>query len=91
VASGALPPDSVRDLKRAIDETRTRVWASMEAAESGDPTWVQEFWLQRAAEICRGMVERLEQGELNPRSARAGELRAAAERLASSLTPKPGP
>ena len=87
IARGDLPPDSVSDLKRAIDETRTRVWASMEAAKSGDPTWVQTFWLQRAAEICRGMVQRLERGEFDPRSPRAGELRAAAERLASSLVP----
>lgn len=85
VARGDLPPGALNDLKRAIDETRMRVWSSMEAASSGDPTWVQEFWLHRAAEVCRGIVQRLESGELDPVSARAGALRAAAERLARSL------
>ena len=90
IARGDLATGTVTDLKRAIDDTRLRVWTSMEAARSGDPTWVQEFWLQRAADICLSMVQRLEQGELDPGSARAGHLRAAAERLASSLKPKPG-
>lgn len=90
IADGDLPDQAVTDLKKAIDETRTRVWTSMEAARSGDPTWVQEFWLHRAAEICRSIVQRLERGELDPRSQRAGDLRAAAERLASSLDPGHG-
>ena len=90
IARGDLAADAVTDLKRALDDTRLRVWTSMEAARSGDPTWVQEFWLQRAADICLSMVQRLEQGELDPGSARAGHLRAAAERLASSLKPRPG-
>jgi hypothetical protein len=64
---------------------RSHVWASMEAARIGDPSWGQEFWLQRAAEVCRGMVQRLERGERDPRSPRAGDLRTAAERLAQSL------
>lgn len=87
IARGDLPTDAVTGLKSAIDETRMRVWASMEAAKSGDPTWVQDFWLQRAAEVCLSMVQHLERGELDPRSARAGQLRAAAERLAGSLVP----
>jgi HAMP domain-containing protein len=85
IARGDVPLDAVTDLKKAIDETRTRIWASMEAAKIGDPSWVQEFWLQRAAEVCRGMVQRLERGELDPRSPRAGDLRTAAEHLAQSL------
>ena len=88
IARGDLPPDAMTDLKRAIDETRMRLWASMEATKSGDPAWVQEFWLARAAEVCVSMVERLDRGELDRRSPRADELRAIAERLASSLTPR---
>jgi hypothetical protein len=87
IARGDLPNDAVADLKRAIDETRMRVWASMEAVKSGDPDWVQEFWLKRAAEVCLSMIERLERGELDPRSPRAEELRAAAELLVSTLAP----
>ncbi len=85
IARGDVPADAVTDLKGAIDDTRTRVWASMEAARSGDPTWVQEFWLHRAAEVCSSMIEHLERGELDPRSPKAAELRLAAERLAKSL------
>lgn len=90
IARGDLPREAVSDLKRAIDEIRMRVWASMEATKSGDPSWVQEFWVQRAAEVCQSMVQHLERGELDPRSPRAAELRAAAERLASSLLPGRG-
>jgi hypothetical protein len=85
-----LPIESMADLKRAVDETRMRLWASMEAAKSDDPSWVQEFWLRRAAEVCQSMVEHLERGELDRRSPRAGALRTAAARLATSLAPPPG-
>jgi hypothetical protein len=87
IAGGDLPTDAVSDLKAAIDDTRMRVWASMEAARSGDPTWVQEFWLQRAAEVCRTMVAQLERGGIDPSSRHAGDLRAAVLRLAASLAP----
>ena len=90
IARGELPSETVTELKRAIDDTRSRVWTSMEAAKSGDPAWVQEFWLQRAAEVCLRMVQRLERGELDHRSSAAADLRAAAHRLVSSLGPKPG-
>ena len=90
ISRGDLPPGVVADLKSAIDETRTRVWASMEAAKVGDPTWVQEFWMRRAAEVCLSMVKQLEQGELDSRSAQAGALRAAVLRLATSLAARPG-
>lgn len=85
IRRGDLSSKSVQDLKRALDETRMRVWASMEAARSGDPDWVQEFWLQRVVEICIAMVQRLEQGEVDGRSPRVGELRAVAERLVSAI------
>ena len=85
IARGDLPHGAMTDLKHALDETRMRLWASMEAAKSGDPTWVQEFWLARAAEVCVSMVDRLERGELDRHSPQADELRAIAERLASSL------
>jgi len=86
IARGGLPASEVNDLKRAIDETRMRVWASMEAGRSGDPAWVQEFWSQRVAETCVAMVQRVERGEIDPRSPRAEEVRAAAARLVSSLS-----
>jgi hypothetical protein len=85
IGRGELPHEAVADLKLAIDETRLRVWASMEAARSGDPSWVQEFWLRRAAEVCSTMLVRLAEGQLDPRSAKAEHLRAAAERLAAAL------
>jgi hypothetical protein len=91
IARGELPPESVSSLKGAIDDTRTRVWASMEAARSGDPSWVTDFWLQRAAEICLTMVKQLEQGELDVRSPRGAALRSAAERLAVSLSSRVPP
>jgi len=90
IARRDLPVERVTDLKRAVDETRMRLWASMEAAKSDDPAWVQEFWLHRAAEVCQSMVEHLERGELDRGSPRAGALRAIAARLATSLASPPG-
>ncbi len=87
---GELPADSITDLKKVLDDTRMRLWAAMEAAKSGDPTWVQEFWLHRAAEVCLTLVRHLEQGKLDRTSPRAAELRAIAERLAASLAPGHG-
>jgi len=85
IVRGDLPVESMVDLKRAVDETRMWLWATMEAAKSDDPTWVQEFWLFRTAEMCQNMVLRLERGKINRRSPRAGELRAVAARLAADL------
>ena len=85
IERGGLPDETVSNLKTAIDETRLRIWASMEAARSGDPGWVQEFWIRRAAEVCAHLIERLRQGEVDPRSPMAAELREAVERLASAL------
>lgn len=90
LARGELPDDSMAELKRVLDETRMRLWAAMEAARSGDPTWVQEFWLHRAAEVCLSLVRQLERGELDKKSPHAAELRAIAERLAASLAPGRG-
>jgi HAMP domain-containing protein len=90
LARGELPTDSMAELKKVLDETRMRLWAAMEAARSGDPTWVQEFWLQRAAEVCLSLVQHLDRGELDRKSPRAAELRAIAERLAASLAPGHG-
>jgi hypothetical protein len=92
IARGEVPAGAVMDLKAAIDETRMRVWASMEAARSGDPAWVQEFWLERAAEICSGVASRLDRGDVDPRSPRATQLRAAAADVAARLgADDPGP
>ena len=88
LARGELPADSMLELKRILDETRTRLWAAMVAAHSGDPAWVQEFWLHRAAEVCASLVRHLERGEVDPQSPRAAELRALTARLAAALAPE---
>jgi hypothetical protein len=84
---GELPAAAMAEFKKIVDEARLRLWASMEAAKSGDPTWAQEFWLQRAADMCRNASQVLDHGSLDRASPRAAELRAAAERLATSLGP----
>jgi hypothetical protein len=85
IGRGDLPAEAMADLKRVVDEARLRLWASMESAKSGDPAWTQEFWLQRAADMCLAATRQLERGELDPASPRASELRQIAERLADSL------
>lgn len=87
ISRGEVPADAMADFKRMIDEARLRVWASIEAATSGDPMWAQEFWLQRAADVCQTASLLLEHGGVDRQSTRAAELAAAAERLANALRP----
>lgn len=89
IAKGEVAASSAANLKGAIDETRMRVWAALEAQHAGDPDWVQDFWLRRAAEVCVGIVERLERGEVDPASPKAEELKAAAHRLAAAIGSRP--
>ncbi len=89
IARGDLPADTMADLKAVVDDARLRLWASMESAKSGDPVWAQEFWLERAADMCRSASQLLERGELERHSPRAGQLHAAVDHLATLL--KSGP
>ena len=89
IARGDLPAEEMADFKKIVDEARLRLWASMEAANSGDPLWAQEFWLQRAAEMCQTASHLLEHGGVDRQSPRAAELGAAAARLAHSIRPTP--
>lgn len=85
IARGDIHAPAMADLKRVLDEARLRLWASMEAEKSGDPAWAQEFWLQRAADMCLTASQLLEAGGLDRQSARAALLRDAASRLTASL------
>lgn len=89
IAQGEVPAEAMAEFKRVIDEARLRLWASMEAAKTGEPLWTQEFWLQRAADMCLAASHQLENGELDRQSERAAELRLAAQRLAASLDTGP--
>lgn len=90
IARGTIAGSAAANLKGEIDEARMRVWAALEARHVGDPDWVQGFWLQRAADVCLGMIQRLERGEVDPESAQAAELRAAATRLAAAIGARRG-
>jgi len=86
---GELPPATLGGLKTAIDETRMRLWVAMEASKSGDPAWVTDFWLRRAAEVCLSLLQQVERGELDRRLPQAAELRDLAQRLATTLASGP--
>ncbi len=52
LSEGRIPPAGLEDLKTAVDELRTRVWAVMTAASSPDaPGVMQRFRLRRAMEM----------------------------------------
>ena len=89
ISRGDLPADTMADFKAVVDDARLRLWASMESAQSGDPAWAQEFWLQRAADMCKAASQLLERGELERHSPRAGQLHAAVDHLATLLRPGP--
>lgn len=51
LTEGRIPPEGMEDLKTAVDELRSRVWAIMTAASSPDgPGVMQRFRLRRAME-----------------------------------------
>ncbi len=85
LARGDLEPEQLNNVKSAIDDVRSRLWAAMSAASDGDPASVQEFWLRRAAEVCQKMAGDLEEGVVDPRRRHGSDLRAASTRLQSVL------
>lgn len=90
LTAGSLTPDSLADLKSAVDDVRLRLWGAILADHPTDyNTFRQRFRIQRAAEICRGVAADLQEGALPWTHAELQALAAAAAILTASITAGP--
>jgi len=86
LATGALSPERVEDIKSAIDDIRFRLWGVLNARDTAEyQAFRERFRLRRAAEICHGLAVDISDGRLTPTHREAGELRQALELLLSRL------
>ena len=86
-AVGALPHESLRDLKSAVDDIRLRLWGILMAANSEDYQGFSErFRLARATEICQGILEDAAADRLTLTSKEAGQLGVATRELGRRIT-----
>lgn len=66
LTEGRIPPQGLDDLKTAVDELRSRVWAIMTAAASPDgPQVLERFRLRRATENVQRLTEETRAGTLS--------------------------
>lgn len=86
LASGALSPERVEDIKSAIDDIRFRLWGVLNAKDTAEyQAFRERFRLRRAAEICHGLATDIGDGRLAPTHRETGELRRALEFLLARL------
>ncbi len=87
LTEGSLSPESLVDLKNAVDEVRLRLWGAILSDHPTDyNTFRQRFRLNRATEICRGVAADLYIGALPWTHAELRDLAEAAGTLATSIT-----
>ncbi len=80
--TGAVPAEALEDFKRAVDEARMRIWASLTAANTDDPqAFLQRFRVRRAIDICRSVVKDLAEGGVRSDRAELAELQAIARQI----------
>lgn len=67
LTEGRIPAQGLDDLKTAVDELRSRVWAIMTAAASPDgPQVLERFRLRRATENVQRLTRETREGRLSP-------------------------
>ncbi len=86
LASGALAPERIEDVKSAIDEIRFRLWGVLTASSTADyQAFRERFRLRRAAEICNGLALDVKEGRLVVTHREAEDLRRALRVLIEAL------
>jgi hypothetical protein len=62
LARGSSAPAGLEDLKEAVDNMRTNVWAVLSASRSKDyPEFIARFRLRRAIDILKQVTEEIDQ------------------------------
>jgi len=87
---GSLSPESLAELKSAVDDVRLRLWGALLANTPEDyAAFRQGFRVIRATEICRGLVTDLEDGTLPWTHPELATLAEVAAQLAVCVTAGP--
>ena len=85
-AAGNLSPDSLEELKGAVDDVRLRLWSVLMAENSQDYRgFIERYRLRRAAESLRALVADVDIGVLRLGHHEAAELAAAVQELGKRL------
>lgn len=91
LTEGHIPPAGMEDLKTAVDELRTRVWAIMTAASSPDaPGVMQRFRLRRAMEMMARLTEETRAGKVGREQREFLLLATTAREFLAVAQPSPG-
>jgi len=86
LALGRAPVEGLEQFKSALDDMRLRLWGLLSAGGGPDTRSFQEqFRIQRATEMCRGLGSDFHAGSLSGRHPELTSLREAAVELARKI------
>jgi hypothetical protein len=84
---GALPQETLEDLKSSVDDVRFRLWGLLMAVNSKDyKAFSEKFRLRRTAEICQGILDDADAERMSLTHAEAGALGVVARELGRRIT-----
>ncbi len=84
---GALPQETLEDLKSSVDDVRFRLWGLLMAVNSTDyKVFSERFRLRRTAEICQGILDDVDAGRMSLTHTEAGPLGVVARELGRRIT-----
>lgn len=84
---GAMPQETLEDLKSSVDDVRFRIWGLLMAVNSKDyKAFSERFRLRRMAEICQGIITDADAGRLSFAHTEAAELGVVARELGRRIT-----
>jgi hypothetical protein len=79
-------PEGLEDLKGAIDNLRTSVWAILSAGRSSNyKVSVERFRLRRATDVFRGLIKQIDAGEVIAMHPEHPELQLLAQQLVERI------
>ncbi len=84
---GAMPQETLEDLKSSVDDVRFRLWGLLMDVNSKDyKSSGEQFRLRRMAEICQGMLDDVDAGRLSLGHREAGPLGVVVRELGRRIT-----
>lgn len=84
---GAMPQETLEDLKSSVDDVRFRLWGLLMAVNTKDyKVFSERFRLRRMAEICQGILDDADADRLSLTHTEAGQLGVVARELGRRIT-----
>ena len=86
LAQTATPPGGLEDLKRAVDNLRTSVWAVLSAAGSANfQASLERFKLRRLIDFTRGILAEMDGGGMTTLHPEHAELQIISQQLVERI------